>query len=129
SFLSSAFSYKTFDVDVFAQGEQPLTLSPEANSGNYFADTRRRMRRLQWQETYYARPVTLAGQHSFKIGTELDYTKISARFRNSSILIRRNNGTLAQRIDFTAPSATALQVGEVTAFAQDHWSVNHKLTI
>ncbi len=129
SFLSSAFSYKTFDVDVFAQGEKPLTLSPEGSTGNYFADTRRQIRRFQWQETYYARPVMLAGQHSFKIGSELDYTKISARFRNSSILIRRNNGTLAQRIDFTEPSAIALQVGEVTAFAQDHWNVNHKLMI
>jgi len=49
--------------------------------------------------------------------------------RNHSILIRRHNGTLAQRIDFTGPSATALQVSEVSAFAQDRWTLSRKLAI
>jgi len=62
SFLSSALSYKTFDVDVFALGGQPLTLSPEVNSGNYFADTRRRSPPVAVaKETYYARSFNLAG--------------------------------------------------------------------
>ena len=43
SFLSSTFSYKTFDFDVFAQGMQPLELLPEGNTGNYFADIRRQI--------------------------------------------------------------------------------------
>src|SRR6266852_1505656 len=88
SFLSSALSYKTFDVDVFALGGQPLTLSPEVNSGNYFADTRRRSRRWQWQETYYARSFNLAGQHSLKIGAEVDCTRISSSFNYNSIFVR-----------------------------------------
>jgi hypothetical protein len=129
SFLSSALSYKTFDVDVLPQGAQPLTLLPDRNTGNYFAETRRRSRRFQWQETYYARPLTLAGQHSFRIGAEFDRTSISGRFRNNSILVRRNNGTLAQRIDFEAPSASAFRVGEESAFAQDHWTISRKLAI
>ena len=129
SFLSSALSYKIFDVDVFAQGEQPLTLSPEVNSGNYFADTRRRSRRLQWQETYYARSFNLAGQHALKMGAEVDRTSISGRFHYNSIFIRRNNGTLTQRIDFTGPGAIALQVSELAGFVQDRWIAKRKLTI
>ncbi|MDX6446286.1 MAG: hypothetical protein QOH71_3360 [Blastocatellia bacterium] len=129
SFLSSAFSYKTFDVDVFAQGTQPLTLSPEVNSGNYFADTRRTSRRLQWQETYYARPFKLAGQHSLKMGVEVDRTSVSGKFNYNSIFVRRQNGTLAQRIDFSGPSAIALQVSELAGFVQDRWIVSRKLTI
>ena len=129
SFISSALSYKTFDVDVLPQGAQPLTLSPDRNTGNYFAETRRQTRRFQWQEAYYARPLTLAGQHSFRFGAELDHTSISGRFHNKSILIRRNNGTLAQRIDFAGPSATAFRISEVSGFAQDHWTINRKLTI
>jgi hypothetical protein len=129
SFLSSALSYKTFDVDVFAQGDQPLTLSPEVNSGNYFADTRRRTRRLQWQETYYPHSFNLAGQHYWKIGAEVDRTSISSKFHYNSILIRRNNGILAQRIDFTGPRAIALRVSEVAGFVQDQWIANRKLTI
>jgi hypothetical protein len=129
SFLSSALSYKTFDVDVLPQGAVPLTLLPDRNTGNYFAETRRRTHRFQWQETYYARPLMLAGQHSFRFGAELDRTDISGRFRNNLILIRRQNATLAQRIDFTGPSATAFRVGEVSAFAQNHWTISKKLAI
>jgi hypothetical protein len=129
SFLLSALSYKTFNVDVFAQGEKALVLSPEINTGNYFADSQRQTRRLQWQETYYARPFMLGGQHSFKVGMELDRTNISGRFRDRSILIRRHNGTLAQRIDFTDPSAIALRVSGFAAFVQDRWAVSRKLTI
>ena len=129
SFLSSALSYKTFDVDVFGQGEQPLTLSPDVNTGNYFADTRRRTRRLQWQETYYARPFTFGGQHSFKLGMELDRTNVSAALRDNSILIRRRNQTLAQRIDFAGAGALKLNVGELAAFVQDRWVASPKLTL
>jgi len=100
SFLASTVSYKNFEVEVFAQGEAPLTLLPDGNEGNYFADTRRRMPRFQWQETYYARPFLLGGQHWFKIGAEVDHTHVSGRFRDNSILIRRVDGTLAERVDF-----------------------------
>lgn len=129
SFLTSSLSYKTFDVDVFAQGEQPLTLAPDLNTGNYFADTRRRTRRLQWQETYYARPFKLAGQHSFKLGAELDRTNVSAALHNNSILIRRLDQTLAQRIDFAGAGAIKFDVGELAAFAQDRWVLSPKLTL
>lgn len=129
SFLTSALSYKTFDLDVFAQGPQPLTLSPDGNTGNYFADTRRRTRRLQWQETYYARPFKLAGQHSFKLGAELDRTNVSAALRDNSILIRRRDRTLAQRIDFAGAGALKLRVGEIAAFVQDRWVLSPRLTL
>lgn len=128
SFLSSALSYKTFDVDVIPQGSKPLTLAPDGNTGNYFADSRRQTKRWQWQETYYARPLNLFGQHSFKIGGEYDRTNVSGRFADSTIYIRRANGTLAQRIDFAGPGIIALQVGEMAAFMQDRWVVSKRLT-
>jgi len=129
SFLSSQLSYRIFDVDVFAQGSQPLTLLPEANTGNYFADTRRRSSRIESRETYFARPFTLRGQHSVKAGTEFYRTRVSGRFRDNSILIRRNNSTLAQRIDFSVESVLVRRSNEVAAFVQDRWTVNKKLTI
>lgn len=129
SFLASTLSYKTFDVDVFPQGPLPLTLLPDGNRGNYFVDARRRAPRLQWQETYYARPFALGGQHSFKGGAEFDRTRASGSYGYSSILIRRNAGTLAQRVDFTKAAAVARSLNEFAAFMQDRWVVNKKLTI
>jgi len=129
SFLSSTLSYKTFDFDVFGQGMQPLELLPEGNTGNYFADIRRRSQRFQWREIYYAHGLEFFGQHSLKLGGEIDYSRVTGMFQENSILIRRQDRTLAQRIDFAAPVGVAGHLGEFTLFAQDRWVINEKLTV
>ena len=129
SFLSSLLSYKTFSFDVFGRGLTPLTLLPDGNTGSYFADTRRSAQRVQWQEQYFARSFTLGGQHSPKVGAELDYTKMSGHFDFRPILIRRGDQSLSQRIDFTGPTSLERPMPEVGAFAQDRWVINQNLTI
>ena len=129
SFLSSLLSYKTFAVDVFSQGLAPLTLLPDGNTGNYFADTRRSTQRIQWQEQYFARPLTLGGQHSLKLGAELNYTKMSGHFDFRPILIRRRDQTLTQRVDFSGPTSIERPMAELGAFAQDRWVINKNLTM
>jgi hypothetical protein len=129
SFLNSSLSYRGSRVDVFAQGSLPLTVLPDGNTGNYYADSHRRYRRIQWQETYFAKTFTLAGQHSFKLGTELDRTNLSGVFHDRSILIRRRDQTLSQRIDFADDGTVARSINEIASFIQDRWVVNKRLTI
>src|SRR5258708_7875975 len=129
SFLSSLFAYKTFGFDVFGQGLKPLTLAPDKNTGNYFADRRRSTQRLQWQEQYFARSLNYHGQHSLKLGGEFDYTAMTSAFDFRSILIRRQDQTLSQRIDFAGPTSLERPLGEFGAFVQDRWTVNKDLTI
>ena len=129
SFLSSLLSYKTFVFEVFGQGVTPLTILPDGNTGNYFADTRRSVQRVQWQEQYFARSFTLSGQHSLKFGAELDYTRMSGQFDFRPILIRRGDQSLSQRIDFSRPTSLERPMPEFGAFAQDRWVINKKLTI
>jgi len=129
SFLSSLFAYKTFKFDVFGQGGKPLTILPDGNTGSYFADTRRSARRFQWQEQYFARTLTLAGQHSLKLGAELDYTRLTGSFNFRSIVIRRRDQTVSQRIDFGGPTLIDRPLTELSAFAQDRWVINKSLTM
>lgn len=129
SFLSSLVSFKKLGFDVFAQGSQPLTLIPDGNTGNYFADTRRSSRRFQWQETYYAHPFTLSGKHSVKLGGEFDHTTAQGTFKDSSIFIRRQNLTLSQRLDFSGPEIVSRSIDEFGLFVQDRWVLNRKLTV
>jgi len=129
SFLNSSLSYRGSSVDVFAQGSQAFTVLPDGNTGNYFADSHRRSSRIQWQETYFAKAFTLAGQHSFKLGTELDRTSLSGVFHDRSILIRRRDQTLSQRIDFAGDGTVASAINELASFIQDRWVVNKRMTI
>ena len=129
SFLSSLVSYKTFQFDVFSQGPQPLTFLPDETTGNYFANSQRASRRLQLQENYFARPISLYGQHSLKLGAEFDSTTMSGAFSFRPVLIRRRDQTLSQRIDFAGPTSVRRSLREVGAFAQDRWVVQKSLTI
>jgi hypothetical protein len=129
SFLSSTLSYKSFALDVFGQGMRPLELLPEGNTGNYFADIRRRSQRLQWREIYYAHGLEFHGQHSFKLGGEIDHSRVTGVFRENSILIRRQDKTLAQRVEFGPPAGISGSLSEFTTFAHDRWVVNKKLTV
>jgi hypothetical protein len=129
SFLSSLFALKTFRFDVFGQGGKPLTILPDGNAGSYFADTQRSARRFQWQEQYFARTLTLAGQHSFKLGGEVDYTKLSASFNFRPIVIRRSDQTISQRIDFARSTSIDRPLTELSAFAQDRWVINRSVTL
>jgi hypothetical protein len=129
SFLSSTFSYKTFDFDVFGQGTAPLELLPEGNTGNYFADIRRQSQRFQWREIYYAHGLEFHGQHTLKLGGEIDYSRVTGVFHENSILIRRQDRTLARRVEFGAAATVSRSLSEYTAFAQDRWVVNKKLTV
>jgi hypothetical protein len=129
SFLASLVSYKTFNFNAFGQGQQPLTILPDGNTGNYFADTRRSSRRLQVQENYFAQPLSFRGQHSLKLGAEFARTTMSGVFSFRPILIRRGDQTLSQRIDFTGPTSLDRSLMEFGAFVQDRWVVRRSLTI
>ena len=50
-------------------------------------------------------------------------------FHENSILIRRQDQTLARRIEFGAAATVSSSLSEFTAFAQDRWVINKKLTV
>ncbi len=129
SFLSSALSYKTSGLDVFPQGTGSLELLPEGNTGNYFADIRRQSQRFQWREIYYAHPFEFHGQQTLKVGGEIAYSRATGVFRENSILIRREDRTLARRIEFGTAASVSTSLSEFTGFVQDRWVVNKKLTV
>ena len=50
-------------------------------------------------------------------------------FRLRSILIRRQDQTLSERIDFTGPTFVERNMGEFGAFLQDRWTLTKDFTI
>jgi hypothetical protein len=129
SFLNSLLAYKTFGFDVYGQGSGPMNLIPDGNRGSYFADTHRSAKRWQWQEQYFARTVTFFGQHSFKLGGELDETNLTGQFNFRPIEIRRPDLSLSQRIDFIGPTEIDRPLMELSGFIQDRWEINQTLTL
>jgi len=129
SFLTSLFAYKTLKLDVFGQGSGAQSLLPDQNVGSYFADTHRSAARWQWQEQYFLRTLNFHGQHSLKIGGEIDHTSLSGQFNFRPIEIRRRDQTLSERIDFLAPTFIDRPLSELGGFIQDRWVINSSITL
>ena len=129
SFLSSLLAFKTYALNVYGIGSQSLVVMPQGNRGSYFADTKRSAQRWQWQEQYFMRLLSAAGQHSIKIGTEIDITKASAAFNFRSIEIRRADETLSEQISFLGPSRTFSSLTEAGGFIQDRWSIRKNFSL
>ncbi|HVS20192.1 MAG TPA: TonB-dependent receptor, partial [Pyrinomonadaceae bacterium] len=129
SFLDSRLSFGANSFVVSGLRTRPLELLPEGNTGNYFADIRRQSRRLQWQESYYAHPFQFYGEHSFKVGSEIDYKHTEGFLHADPILIRRPDNTLARRIEFVGTHTLSRSLREYSAFAQDRWIITQKFTL
>jgi len=129
SFLTSLFAYKTLKLDVFGAGAGNQVLLPDQNGGSYFAETHRSAARWQWQEQYFLRTLTFHGQHSVKIGGEIDHTSLAGQFNFRPVEIRRRDQTLSERIDFLAPTFIDRPLSELGGFVQDSWVINSSITL
>lgn len=129
SFLNSSFSYLKADVDIFGQGGPGYTLAPELVSGNYFGISYRDSDRWRLQEVFYFPQLVAAGKHSLRIGGEVGRAKVANYLRFSPIFFTRLNGTLTQRIDFSAPNLAEASFTEAGAFVQNKWEINKRFTL
>ncbi len=67
--LESTFSAMRFDVGVWAEGDQDLTITPMGNRGSYFANKTRDASRFSGASSYSFRSLAGWGAHNLKIGS------------------------------------------------------------
>jgi hypothetical protein len=121
--LESSISFQRFDVNIGAQGNKDMVLTPLGNYGNYFGLQKRSAGRFEWLENWSLPPVDFLGTHLLKMGTSVTHSTDEGRFNYHSIEIHRADDVLAQRIDFSTPAPFNRADLEVTAYVQDHWSI------
>ena len=126
--LDSSLSFQRYEVTVGAQGTGDMVLSPEGNSGNFFGTQARESRRTEWIETWSLSPFKFAGTHLVKMGSYVTGSGDQGRFTYRPIDIVNIAGQREQRIDFTNQNPFNRTDFEVTAYAQDHWSLTQKIS-
>jgi hypothetical protein len=127
--IDSSVSIQRFDVTVGAQGSADMVLTPLGNQGNFFGTQARSASREEWLETWSLAPFHLAGTHLIKMGTSLTTLGDQGHFTYRPIDIEDSAGLLEQQIDFTNQNPFNRSDLEVTAYAQDHWSLSPRLSI
>jgi hypothetical protein len=127
--LDSSISFQRFDATIGAQGPDDMIITPEGNQGNFFGTQNRSARRTEWLETYSPKPLHLGGTHQVKFGSSLTGSGDNGHFTYRSVLIENTSGQLLQSIDFADQGPFSRSDLEVTAFAQDHWSLTPNLSV
>ncbi|MGA9772617.1 MAG: TonB-dependent receptor [Blastocatellia bacterium] len=129
SLLESTVAIKRYSGSVWGQGQDPMTLTPVGNTGNYFSEQDRRASRIEWIETYSLSPISAFGAHNLKFGTTLARTTNRGEFTARTVNIEDATGLLVKRIDFVGGQPFDLSDIETGFFGQDHWVINKKMSL
>ncbi|MGE0131748.1 MAG: carboxypeptidase regulatory-like domain-containing protein [Blastocatellales bacterium] len=131
--LESTVAIKDSGIDIWAQGEQEMTLAPAGNSGNYFNSQDRRSSRYELIEMLSLKPIKgfkmLGGTHNLKFGASLTRSHIDGLYTARPVNIRDTAGQLLRRIEFTSGGDYNRNDFEFSTFGQDHWLITPKLAL
>ncbi len=126
--VETTLSIRKFEVDVNTENLAPMVYAPQTQSGGYFNDQDRDVSSFQWVQAFSLSQDHWRGEHVFKFGIDLQRSIYDGESASRPVEIRRLDGSLAERIDFGAPTVQGVKGSEIALFAQDRWRLNSRLT-
>lgn len=119
-FTESTVEVHSYSTDVMPRGSAPMDLLPETTFGNFYNRQHREATTLQAIESASGSSRGWGGLHLYKGGVDVLHTRYSSTSTSRSVFIRRTDGTLARRLDFTSPNTSQVNVStDVALYAQD----------
>jgi len=127
--LLTMFRYSRFDSNAYGQGSEPLLLTPEARAGNAFNNWKRTANQFQASPVFQLARKTWHGSHDIEVGSNIVHQYYDGTSQSRPIMLLREDGTLAERIDFQGPGVLNGSGTEVSEFVQDHWVPTARLAV
>ncbi len=127
--LQSSFSVKQFDADIFGNSAAPYRITPDRNFGGWFDRQHRVSRRSEWLEVYHSAPRRWRGSHAFKTGLNFSHTTFNGSNISTPVRVVRANSTTSQLIEFVGGGILRRRQNEYSAFLQDKWTLNGRVTL
>jgi Carboxypeptidase regulatory-like domain len=127
--LSTIFRYTHFDSNAHGQGPEDMLITPEGWGGNFFNMWTRRTNQFEFLPIYRFPLKEWLGRHEFKLGVDLTHRSYNVSQYSHPIQLFRQDGSLAERIDFAGGGRFHARDSEVAEFLQDHWTINGRLAL
>jgi len=125
--LSTVFRYTFFDSNAHGQGPEDMEISPEGWGGNFFDAWTRSARQVELLPIYQFPLKEWLGRQRLSVGVDFNHRSYSGTDQSHPVQLIREDGSLAERIDFQAGGHLSAQDTEVAGFVQDDWKVNDHL--
>jgi hypothetical protein len=119
--LSTLAQYTRFDSNAHGQGLADLLITPEGYGGNFFDRWSRRGKEVQLFPAYQFKEIRWHGRHEIHVGVDLDYRSFFGTDSSDPVRLLRQDGTLAEQINFVGSPSRAPSDSSIAEFVQDHW--------
>jgi hypothetical protein len=131
SVLESFVSVKRYDVHVWPSAGQfgVLDLFPEQNFGDWFNKQDRNSQLEEVSQIYHQGTIKAAGEHLIEFGYDMVHAHYDGFVTNQPVQILREDHSLSQLIQFTAPAPLSASKTDLALFLQDHWQVVPRFTL
>jgi hypothetical protein len=127
-FARAVFQYTRLNTNAAGQGPADMLITPEGWSGNYFNSWVRNAGQLQVLGSLLLPLKTWHGHHAFTQGVDLSRRSYEGATQSHPVQLLREDGTLAEQIDFQGAGITNGADSEVGEFIEDHWTISDRLT-
>ncbi|MGB8064241.1 MAG: TonB-dependent receptor [Candidatus Sulfotelmatobacter sp.] len=144
--LETGFAFDQYNLHYTPYGNLPYFVNTDTAGGNYYLAEETNASRWQGLLNLYLPPHQWHGRHDFKVGLDLDSITYDATFSRTPIAFLSGTNTLTSpNLCFTAPTnsnfpctrySTFTPAGlheeynsEVSAYAEDRWSLTNRLLI
>lgn len=126
--VETTLSVRKFEVDINTENTAPMIYAPASQRGGYFNDQERNVTSFQWVQAFSLAMDNWHGEHVFKFGTDVQRSSYDGESVSRPVEIRRDDGSLSERIDFAGATTQSVKGTEIAVFAQDRWRLNPRLT-
>jgi len=122
--LSTVAQFTRFDSNAHGQGLADMLITPEGLGGNFFDRWSRRGKEVQLFPAYQFREIKWHGRHEIHVGVDLDYRSYFGTNVSQPVRLLRQDGSLAEQINFAGDPSQTLSDSSTAEFIQDHWILN-----
>jgi hypothetical protein len=126
--LETTLASRRFEIEIGDEDGPPMVYTPQSQHGGFFNRQQRHVRSFQWVEAA-SMSRQWQGEHVFKVGVDLQWSRFSGDSASQPVEIYRLDGTLAERTTFAGPTVQQVSGTEFAVFGQDRWRVGSRLTL
>ena len=127
--VGAVAQYTRFDSNAHGQGLADMLVTPEGWDGNFFNRWARNGKEFQFIPAYQFAEKHFLGRHEIHVGVDVDHRTYTGTSNSHTVQLLREDGTLAQEIDFLGAPLQNASDTAVAEFVQDHWVLDSQWAV
>jgi hypothetical protein len=124
----TVIQYTRLNTNAAGQGPADMLITPEGWGGNYFNSWVRNTDQFEVSPSLQMPVKNWHGHHEFTQGVDLSRRAYDGTTQSHPVQLLREDGSLAEQIDFQGAGLTRGTDTEVAEYIEDNWTISSRVT-